>query len=914
MSSSSPSNNNIRRSTQRSPQQTTSPAKPLPSDPPPALPLSPSGLIGEGNFNRAIYQKSNFTPKNCKDDYMQKVKAFEETSKAPQNTSTPIDTQIKQDQDALNRITTADDKKRIDSRTKNIVRRDENSIKSLKKNLKKNLDPKDANKILKSFEDVQKIEATACRLIYSQLECVSDTSNPECVRLALSLMETLYKESRKNMNAFMVIIRIIPPKQEAPFDMTALKKLCCEKFGMTVDSYPFLRKMTPVIEMETFLATPPQKTASWKDVTEVLNKVYKQPKKEGEGEGFSDIFESKPDIFHVFDKVNQHSIHDCIKEKFKKSTNQSLEIIKDLLNNIIEKTPSQLTKSEMHYFVRKDRITKLSDFLENEKNKVPEDIKRLCTQCCNLYQEFLSDSNQWSLPKKDAQWPLLQPTSALEFEKNHTALLNKLKNLQQKCSENPSSEKQNTDTQTKMTPNQNRAIPIFSPPRDLKITSPTPSDAKKTSAKTEEKSKTSTSSEGKDSDLSNIHDRYHRLFNLADPTDSELSKDKNYQQIILQKLPNLSSLIHHPPTDDTEGIARLIERITRALTPSKEKENAALDEASVKKLLNAIEIAIESLQGIANSKVDIRDIRLANNKIQKKLKEELNSAYSAVAGYRLTEGNPAITDLSDNNRPTKLSEKYSSIYDDKWTDALEELREDPYNKSEEEGINALHDAVRIIYTETHQEAQSSPIPPTNDGKKRLADRISMDETASALSWKTSELCQSVLDTFPDIPKEVLDAIEDDAAKETLLKQKTTVYELMNANKDPLPTQVKSQLKALHTTMDETWNVEEAKNITQCIRNFERVSNAIRKKLPKGGKKCEAYYETLIKFMWQTTLQNPPLFLDVSTKPGTAFPNEKYYKGYLKKVTENSKIDYVVWPTLYLHENGPVLSRGVAQPT
>lgn len=46
---------------------------------------------------------------------------------------------------------------------------------------------------------------------------------------------------------------------------------------------------------------------------------------------------------------------------------------------------------------------------------------------------------------------------------------------------------------------------------------------------------------------------------------------------------------------------------------------------------------------------------------------------SAVAANRLRDNNPGIADLSDPNRPIKLGEKASEIYDNQWTDALENL-------------------------------------------------------------------------------------------------------------------------------------------------------------------------------------------------------------------------------------------------
>jgi hypothetical protein len=46
-----------------------------------------------------------------------------------------------------------------------------------------------------------------------------------------------------------------------------------------------------------------------------------------------------------------------------------------------------------------------------------------------------------------------------------------------------------------------------------------------------------------------------------------------------------------------------------------------------------------------------------------------------VAANHLRDNNPGITDLSDPNRPIKLGEKASEIYDNEWTNALEKLEE-----------------------------------------------------------------------------------------------------------------------------------------------------------------------------------------------------------------------------------------------
>ncbi|XP_056012694.1 putative golgin subfamily A member 6-like protein 3 isoform X2 [Ostrea edulis] len=76
--------------------------------------------------------------------------------------------------------------------------------------------------------------------------------------------------------------------------------------------------------------------------------------------------------------------------------------------------------------------------------------------------------------------------------------------------------------------------------------------------------------------------------------------------------------------------------------------------------------------------------------------ESLKNRLSQLAGAKLTEGNPNIADLSDKNRPINLAEKFSELYDNEWTDALEEQMENG-KKSEEEGIGLLLDIVKRAY-------------------------------------------------------------------------------------------------------------------------------------------------------------------------------------------------------------------------
>ena len=46
---------------------------------------------------------------------------------------------------------------------------------------------------------------------------------------------------------------------------------------------------------------------------------------------------------------------------------------------------------------------------------------------------------------------------------------------------------------------------------------------------------------------------------------------------------------------------------------------------------------------------------------------------SALTAAQVKENNPNFSDLSDPNRPEKLGEQMSLLYDDQWTDATEAL-------------------------------------------------------------------------------------------------------------------------------------------------------------------------------------------------------------------------------------------------
>ena len=68
---------------------------------------------------------------------------------------------------------------------------------------------------------------------------------------------------------------------------------------------------------------------------------------------------------------------------------------------------------------------------------------------------------------------------------------------------------------------------------------------------------------------------------------------------------------------------------------------------------------------------------------------------SEHVSLKLGDNNPNIVDLSDLNRPTKLVEKFSAIYDDEWTAAFESLAKLPEFAEEKIAIRLLLSIVQV---------------------------------------------------------------------------------------------------------------------------------------------------------------------------------------------------------------------------
>ncbi|XP_060582843.1 uncharacterized protein LOC132739193 [Ruditapes philippinarum] len=71
---------------------------------------------------------------------------------------------------------------------------------------------------------------------------------------------------------------------------------------------------------------------------------------------------------------------------------------------------------------------------------------------------------------------------------------------------------------------------------------------------------------------------------------------------------------------------------------------------------------------------------------------------------------------------------------------------------------------------------------------------------------------------------------------------------------------------------------------------------------------EAITSECLEVCWFMAVQDPPVAFAALLTNGSSFETE-LYKPY---TISGTHVEYVVWPPLVLHENGPILAKGIAQ--
>ncbi|CAG2254449.1 unnamed protein product [Mytilus edulis] len=253
----------------------------------------------------------------------------------------------------------------------------------------------------------------------------------------------------------------------------------------------------------------------------------------------------------------------------------------------------------------------------------------------------------------------------------------------------------------------------------------------------------------------------------------------------------------------------------------------------------------------------------SNNKQVENLikeKENIQTRLSSIAGDKLTKGNPAITDLGDPNRPMKIGEMYGELYDNEWTDAMDcmdkvkEYYPDMETKEVEEIV--IRHLFRLLMCSYHQCVQLS--------KEQLHD---------IGTYILTTLC---LDTHKN------GDVSYPGLKEIILARRQNTDETV---KFFLEHQIIGKKMVL-----QDWEYEH--------KNENLILDLL--KTP--------FFERCIKLCWFIALQDPMMHLEEDLSSGAAF-DKNVFKEF---VQSGNCVDYVVWPALFLHKNGPLLYKGVVQ--
>lgn len=218
----------------------------------------------------------------------------------------------------------------------------------------------------------------------------------------------------------------------------------------------------------------------------------------------------------------------------------------------------------------------------------------------------------------------------------------------------------------------------------------------------------------------------------------------------------------------------------------------------------------------------IRDRNDVISKHEAKIQEleeqnrELLTRLSALASAKLTDGNANIADLSDENRPTKLAEQFSELYDNEWTDALEKLSQSNTRTEEEACIILLRiicDAYKIC---------------TDEAEKEYAGLVN---GMTPFSGKE------------DIPRDILKHFKD-ARKKKKTRHQRTPHE--KAFKKTLCNGLKDKLQD----------------------RKERNSNELK-----------AFVKKCIQLCWYMAIQDPPVYMDTDINRSGELFNKNTHKPY-----------------------------------
>ncbi|XP_060073303.1 uncharacterized protein LOC132553108 [Ylistrum balloti] len=323
----------------------------------------------------------------------------------------------------------------------------------------------------------------------------------------------------------------------------------------------------------------------------------------------------------------------------------------------------------------------------------------------------------------------------------------------------------------------------------------------------------------------------------------------------------------------------------------------------------------------------LQEALMETRKTMKDLKAEkeiLLTRLSKLAGNKLVHGNPAITDLSDSNRPTKLSERYSELYDNEWTDALEELTDETSVVHGVEGVFIR--TLRAILIEAFTFCCETEARYEETITQSLICLPSPDPESAEQEQKDirKTLTQEQMTQFDDLKKTcvptLITAVESKFLS-SMEKRFTNLFKQLGGHiksDQNLPRSGEGDSESANK-QDEAASEGNHKRFdlgpSQTIPNQDTIQQAntaeeSEYQVPFSSlEKTTKFARICVNLCWWMRIKKPPMHIDADMEEGSDI-NVDFYKNYTQR---GKRVKYQVWPALFLHKGGPLLCKGIVQP-
>ncbi|XP_060575829.1 uncharacterized protein LOC132733245 isoform X1 [Ruditapes philippinarum] len=278
---------------------------------------------------------------------------------------------------------------------------------------------------------------------------------------------------------------------------------------------------------------------------------------------------------------------------------------------------------------------------------------------------------------------------------------------------------------------------------------------------------------------------------------------------------------------------------------------------------------------------------------------ELLLRLSKLEGEKLTKDDPAITDLSDTNHPTKVGEVYRELHDNEWTDALQGLTGAGHD--DEEATATLYLTLLNIYDFCKKKAGT------------LLDKI--DDTVNYLFEEYKRLQE-----HPDanetsvttMPMKRVSNIRNSEISEDSINENFELNERWRYK-----TGHESYTKSFRASLA----FQGSETILDKLKVFQKevaetMVPVVQKAYIKASWTEDDFVPALKPFIrkciyvcWMMLVQSLPMCIHVIDVNEQDTFDKNLYKEY---TNSGPYIKYIVWPAMLLHENGPVVCKGIAQ--